>query len=445
MNQYYHPGSPATIDTIDQNTQVKSVTATYGGTITYTEPLSKRSLLEFRSFYNMNRGDLDRNTYDYNNGTGKHDKQNARLSAAFESDYNYGGAGLSYRVQHKKFNMSAGANVQQGRLSSHLKDSAFSVRQTFNNVLPVANATYNFSKMKSLRFDYSTALQQPTAIQLQPVQNLSDPLNIRQGNPLLTQQYSHTLNLQFFAANPSKRSNLLAFINYVNRQNAIVSSDEVSATGVRTTTPVNTNGVYSLLGAIEKGFRVKKLNSRFGVGINSSYLRSANFINHQRNTSSNLAITPRISAEYDYKEKLNISLIGRYSLNKASYSLLPNQDNRYSRLAIDFEATANLPWGISLYNELTYSKFDGRADGYNTATTLWNASISKQLLKNKKGEIRFSAFDLLKQQTGVDRNANANYIEDISYQTLQRYFTVGFTYSLQRPATGGPKAVIRTF
>ena len=62
-----------------------------------------------------------------------------------------------------------------------------------------------------------------------------------------------------------------------------------------------------------------------------------------------------------------------------------------------------------------------------------------------EGEIKLSGFDLLKQNVGVDRNANNNFIEDIQYRALQRYFTLGFTYSLQKAMKGGPRAVIRNF
>jgi hypothetical protein len=71
--------------------------------------------------------------------------------------------------------------------------------------------------------------------------------------------------------------------------------------------------------------------------------------------------------------------------------------------------------------------------------------VSKQVLKSKKGEIKLNAFDLLNQNTGIDRSGNTIYVEDIRYKTLQRFFTLGFTYSLQKASSGGPRAVIKTF
>ena len=94
---------------------------------------------------------------------------------------------------------------------------------------------------------------------------------------------------------------------------------------------------------------------------------------------------------------------------------------------------------------VTYTAYSGRTSGYNTNVALWNASISKQVFKSKKGEIKLSTFDLLKQNIGVDRNGNANYVEDVSYKVLQRYFTAGFTYSLQKATSGGPRMTIRRF
>jgi hypothetical protein len=119
-------------------------------------------------------------------------------------------------------------------------------------------------------------------------------------------------------------------------------------------------------------------------------------------------------------------------------------NNEYWRQVYELNATVNLPAGISVNSEFSYSAFTGRSNGYNTRVALWNAAISKQVLKSKKGEIKLSAFDLLKQNIGVDRNGNTNYIEDVQYKTLQRFFTLGFTYSLQKAAAGGPRAVIRT-
>ncbi|MBK7376805.1 MAG: outer membrane beta-barrel protein [Ferruginibacter sp.] len=445
INNFFSNGTISQRDTLDQVTRLNSITQSYGVNASYTEPLGKRSLLEFRGFYNTSTGDLDRKTYDYNRTSGTHDKMNTILSNAFENTYDYMGGGISMRTQQKKYGYSVGANLQHAQLNSHLKDSAFRIKQNFTNLLPVANFNYNFTKTKSLRLDYSTSASQPTAKQLQPVQDISDPLNIISGNPSLKQSYAHNASLQFFNASPARQKNLFVFLNYTATQNAIVNSDRINASGARTSMPVNTNGVYNINANIDRGFRIKKLNTRLELGLNANYNRSVNFINDDKNKTSVLSVMPRVNASYSYKELLDISAGARVSYNNARYSLQPSLNNNYWRQVYELEATVNLPAGFTISNEFSYSAYTGRSNGYNTRVALWNASVSKQVLKSKKGEIRLSAFDLLNQNTGVDRNGNANYVEDVQYKTLQRFFTLGFTYSLQKAGNGGPRAVIRTF
>ena len=109
------------------------------------------------------------------------------------------------------------------------------------------------------------------------------------------------------------------------------------------------------------------------------------------------------------------------------------------------EANATLPFGVSITSDITSVANTGRPPGFNTHFTKWNAAITKQVLKNKKGELKFSVNDILNQNTGISRNSNQNYIEDVTYKTLKRYYMVGFTYSLLKTNNNGPKAVIRTF
>lgn len=445
INNFYNNGNIDRRDTLDQQTTLNSLTQSYGVNASYTEPLSKRSLLEFRGFYNTSMGNLNRKTYDYNKVSDKHDRLNKTLSNAFENTYNYMGGGVSVRAQQKKYGYSVGANLQYAELNSHLKDSAFRVKQHFTNLLPIANFNYNFSRTKTLRLDYSTSTSQPTAKQLQPVQDISDPLNVIAGNPELKQSYTHTASLQFFNAIPAQQKNLFVFLNYTALANAIVYSDQITASGARTSMPVNANGVYSLNANVDRGFRIKKLNTRVDVGLNAGYNQSVNFINNAKNKTRTLSVMPRINAGYSYKELLELNIGARVSYNNARYSLQPSLNNNYWRQVYEMDATLNLPAGITVGTEFSYSAYTGRSNGYNTRIALWNASISKQVLKSKKGEVKLSAFDLLNQNIGVDRNGNSTYVEDVQYKTLQRYFTLGFTYSLQKAGSGGPRAVIRTF
>ena len=109
------------------------------------------------------------------------------------------------------------------------------------------------------------------------------------------------------------------------------------------------------------------------------------------------------------------------------------------------EANATLPLGIGINSDVTYNANTGRPKGFNTSFIKWNAAATKQVFKNKKGELKLSVKDILNQNIGSARNANQDFIEDVTYKILKRYYMVSFTYSLSKTSNNGTKAVIRTF
>jgi hypothetical protein len=47
---------------------------------------------------------------------------------------------------------------------------------------------------------------------------------------------------------------------------------------------------------------------------------------------------------------------------------------------------------------------------------MWNASLSKQFLKNKAGELKLTVYDILNQNKSITRSIGENYFEDKQYK-----------------------------
>jgi hypothetical protein len=432
---------------LNQSNHYDGVTNNYGGNITYTEPLGKRSLIEISSFINSNVGESDKKTYDYNTASGKHDLINNLLSNNFKSNYTYTGASLNIRSNQKKLNYTVGASIQSANLKSINQTYSTTVQQSFTDLLPIANFQYKFSNYRNVRIDYSTSTQQPSTTQLQPIQNVSDPLNVFQGNPDLKRAYTHTINMNYFSADPFTRKNFFVFLAAGKTINAIVNADSTNANGSRKTTFTNANGVSYLFGNASIGFPIKKLKSIVDLSFGASYNHNVSFINGAINAIDNLSLTPSINWNFGIDNVIDIQTGAGLSISEAQYSLQSQSNSNYLTQRYSTEIINYLPWGIVLNNNFKYTINSGRADGYNTEVPLWNVSVAKSFMKNKRAEVKLSVFDLLNKNIGSNRSANQNYIEDVKYNVLQRYFQLSFTYILNKAGktAGGPNIQIRSF
>ncbi|HTM91037.1 MAG TPA: hypothetical protein VL095_01360, partial [Flavisolibacter sp.] len=64
---------------------------------------------------------------------------------------------------------------------------------------------------------------------------------------------------------------------------------------------------------------------------------------------------------------------------------------------------------------------------------LWNLSVGKKFLKDRKGELKLTAFDVLKQNVSFSRSLSddGNSIYTQRSQVLTQYFLLTFTYNLR--------------
>ncbi|MEQ1675469.1 MAG: outer membrane beta-barrel protein [Chitinophagaceae bacterium] len=441
INSFYDPGgSLLKKDTLNQLSTTKADLKGYNARAVYTEPIWKRSLLEFSVGKSNTKSTSQKQTWDYNKGSGKFDQLNTLLTNDFENTYSYTNAGLRMRTQKKKYNYSFGANWQQaeleGKIISGTKDSLIS--KTFRNLLPNARFQYNFTRFKSFSLTYNTSTTQPTMAQLQPVPDNSNSLNIKEGNPDLKQEYNHTAQLHMNLVSPYKNKNLFMFLTMQATQNKIVNYDSINLlNGVRKTKPVNVNGVYNLNSNISYSMPVRFLkgNVEFSSSIGrSSSKQLTNTVSGQivTNTINTVSLGPDVRLDMNPTEKLNISVGAGFNYYKTKYSLQPASNNNYFLQEYSTSIDWEMPKRFFFSTDFTYSINSQRAAGFNTKIPLWNASISKQILNFNRGELKLSARDLLNKNIGVSRNNSNSYIEDSKVLTLRQFFLLSFTYSLSK-------------
>ena len=446
INNFYEPnGTLLKRDTINQQNNTSADLSGYTGRVVYTEPLLKRSLLEFSVGKSYTTSNSEKSTYDYNKLNGKHDQLNSLFSNDFKNDYGYTNAGVRMRTQKRKYNYSVGATWQQafmeGKITSGVKDSV--LKKTFTNILPNARFRYNFSRFKSLSLNYNATTTQPDMSQLQPVADNSNSLNIKEGNPDLKQEYAHNIQANLNLVSPFKNKNLFLFLSIQATQHKIVNNDSISDLGIKTTRPVNVNGVYNLNGNISRPLRF--LRSVVEISSNVNYYNGKQFINRSANNIKALSFGPELRLDITATNKINISISAACNYNKTKYSLQNDLNTIYLQQEYNTSFDWEMPKHFFFSTDFSYTINSLRAAGFNNKVPLWNAGISKQMLRYNRGEMKLSAIDILNRNIGVTRSSNQNYIEDSRVKTLRQFFMLSFTYSLSKTGlnnTGGGMRVI---
>lgn len=453
-----------TEDVLDQYSDNKTWSNTVVARATWTEPIGNPqngNLVELSYRMNYRWNNADRFTYNIPDG---YDldilpppglEPDPAYSNSFRNNFFNQNISLGYRKTTKELNFNAGISlVPSMSKSTDLINSArnIPVRWVWNYA-PYLRLRYRFSKNRSLQANYRGRSSQPSMSQLQPVDDISNPLNIKRGNPNLAPTFTHGINIRFQDFNMEAQRSIMLMGDFTFTQNAIISKTTFNPeTSGRLTTYVNVNGVWTarLMNMMSMPLRNKKWlisNHIFG---NANH--NIGFNNGERNASLSINIfeSPGISFRPDHFE---FELRPQYRIQITHNSLQTSNNMTVHRYGGRFDATYYTPWGLTLQSDINYSATSGYSAGYDTKTLMWNASISQQFLRDKSLTLSIKAYDLLNQKKSVNRTVTANYIEDIDYNTLTRYFMVSVSYKfnsfgkgkqpegsgfMDRPRFGGP-------
>ncbi len=435
VTNFYDTITHTTIDRtlqINQKYASNSSTKGYGGTFSYTEPLGKTSQLEIAYNHNYSQSETDKKTFAFDSAANDYIKPVINLSNSFRNTYKSDRGTLSFRVTKTKYNFTIGNGLQWGNLNSINTSTGNIIVQNYINIFPTAHFNYSFSKTENLRINYSGRTSQPSVSQLQPVVDNSEPLNIKYGNPDLKQKFTNNFRMLYNSFNILTQKIIFVTINASFVSNDIQNSIINTKGGGQITKPVNLDGTYNIVGYFNYGFPIRKPKSNLNLGINYNRSQSQSLINDESNYSRNTTVGANIIWTTNLKEKWDINLTSNSSYNVARYTLQPTQNADYFSQYLSAEATYYTKSGWIISSDFDYTYYGGRSNGYNTSTPLLNASITKQIFKNKSGEIKFYMFDLLNQNQSITRSVSSNYIQDVQTKVLTHYFMVSFTYNLRK-------------
>ncbi|ANE51188.1 outer membrane beta-barrel protein [Flavisolibacter tropicus] len=394
----------------------------------YNEPITK--LLNLRLGYSGTYFNNVDQLGTFNKGGGsKYDVVNANLSNELsrESWRNAVSAGLN--VKYKKLNVTGTASFLKLDINNQFGKSVTDVNQRYSYVLP--GMTVNW---RELNLNYSANATPPNLSDLQPVPDSTNPLFIVNGNPDLKPATAHSINLNYFK-NISTKNLFISAYGFGNfRNNAVTRSRVVQTNGVQVTTPVNVDGVqdlYTNLNVVKQHKANKNFQFGYGVGYNVNFNRNYLIVNGRKGYVKTLDIGPFANGNINWKDKIEWSYSYYLGFNRTNYENDQFKDLKVDRSGLRTELVVRWPKHIVWESNLALSKNSNVAPGVQKNVALWNAAMSVVFLKDDKGQLKFSAFDLLNENISVFRNTTENQIIDRQINILQQYFMATFTYNIR--------------
>lgn len=419
--------------------------STVSSNLVYTEPFLKNGLIQLNYNISYNSNTTNKKTYSIDSLTGS-EVLDTMLTNNYQNNYLTHRGGIGYRLKGDKYNLITNIGFQETALDGKQVFPLHStVNKTFDNILPSLIFNYKFSQKNNLRIMYRTSTNIPSVSQLQDVVDNSNLLLLTTGNPELKQEYSHMLMANYSFANVEKSRNYFLFLYAGYKQNNISDATYIAThdtlignialqKGAQLTRPVNLDHSWNLRSMMTYGFPVNFIKSSLNITGGFTYTQSPGIINGKSNISNaynyngGLILSSNISQNVDFTLSYNANYYeGFNSLQTQNNSHYWNQS-----------AGCRFNWiiwnGFFVQNDVTGQFYNGLSGGYNTNYVLWNAGVGKKFLKNQKGELRLSVYDILNQNTNVSRTYSETYIQDTKVNTLKQYFMLTFTFSFSKGA-----------
>lgn len=427
---------PQSFDNRNQLSVKKNQNSNYRFSMGYSEPVSDSVNVGLGISYNSANTRNIRDVNDFNAATQQYSDYNDILSNSMNQKIDQISPELSFEINKKKISAwgAVNADFSNMNLNSSYTNQNYNIEKNF--VLPGYNLglNYEFSQNKRLNLYHSSDFSIPTADQLTPYRDISNPLITFQGNPDLKNTWRNSTYLYFNNFNMVKNINYYLNIGFTYKNNDIINyaSFDESGRQLITYTNISGNKNFNLGGSFSKTFKWKENKLTINPRFNTNYNFNKGFINGEEFTSSSYSINPGLNLTYEIKEKLTI---------KPSYSLGYNF-SKYKNYSIDNIHTSNQVLKLELTNyifksrlvlgnDLEYNTNTNIAPGFKRDFYFWNTSVGYSFF-NKQLTAKVKVYDVLNQNQSVRRIISNTYFEDRDDLILKRYVMFSLTMKLNK-------------
>ena len=427
----------------------------YSARLTYSEPIWRRTYLQFSYTYGYSYQKSDRETYnlldadftgllphyrgwdDYlNRSTPELDENLSRFSEY--KNYTHT-AEVMLRLIRNAYQFNFGFQVipQKSHYIQDYQGVHADTTRTVTNFAPTLDFRWRRSQQSQLRFNYRANNRQPSISDLLDIVDDSNPLAIRRGNPGLKPSFTQNFRLNYNDYFQKHQQSIGAFLNFSTTSNSVSNKTTLidEKTGKTVTRPENINGnwngmAFLMFNTALDSAAYFNLNTTTNLSYNHNvgYVSVGSNRESQESVTKSLGIGERLAASYrnDWLEfELNGSV--NYQRNRSELQENNNLDTWQFTYGAMVGVTA--PWGTQMTTGMNMQSRRGYNDSsMNTNELIWNAQISQSFLRGNALTLSLQFYDILHEQSTVSRTLTAMQRSDTEYNAITNYAMLHVIY-----------------
>jgi len=358
-----------------------------------------------------------------------YDKLNPSLSSFLSRESDRWNSSINFDFKWKHITITPTVRALWQKADNYLATLSSPVKQDYFNILP--GLVFNY---KQLYVNYDEGIVLPSYNYLIPVPDNSNPYNVVKGNVNLQPTDRHNISINYYFNNTKKLLNVglnggMAFAN-----NDVIQSIVVDNKGIQTNTPVNANGS-------QNGWLNYNINKQHKYGNNFilswntgayyEYNKTRLLYNGENSWQTTNVINQWAGFNLNFNDKFEWN--NGYSINYVFTDYTSNAFSQlfYTRHYANMEFIVRWPKHVIWENNFNYSYSSNVPAGLPKDLLRWNAAINFTMLKDERGVLKVSVFDLLERNNNINMYVNRNLISTTQNNIIPRYFMATFTYNIR--------------
>ena len=418
--------------------QQRNGTDAIRASVSFVEPFTERSTLEFSYNYELTDMTTQRKVEDKLKFI---DPEDYFYVDSLGVNYNYrfrnSRMGLSYQyTPNKTFRSNIGFAVQPVKLISFLPREEMEYTYENVNLVPTAGFKWRLKDELDWSVDYVGKNNQPNLLHIIPIRDNSNSQNIIIGNPELKAEFSNRISttLRKFVTSKGQYFETNFAYNYVINK---IVSDKVATSGstIQETTFKNTDGYYDVKWYYLFNTPIFNDNVQLDISGSMDYYNNLSYINEKRNTTKQFIYSQSAQLRYTWSDYFEFMFNATYLLNNATYSWPTTSKITGHSLLASGATKSYLGDHVTLGAEMSQRFNAGYASSFmNINPTIINAYVEISFMQNKRALLRLQGFDLLdkNQNMGTYSEYIGNDIYEAKNNRLGRYFMVSLNMRLQK-------------